>query len=195
MEAPKMNFMATVDNIPPANVLGLEVGQTWRMYSGDLVTIDRYNKGDGRFYLGFAETEGVPFRASVDVCGRTKLQSCREYDLAERVSRVYIAGPMTGMIDLNFPAFHAAAAEYRKRGAFVINPAEINGGDTEIAQTEKMSAEQYQAHWIKCMKRDIAALLTCDTIVMLPGWQGSRGASLENRIARDLGLTITYLGT
>lgn len=193
MEAPKINFMATEPEAPhTVGPLGLEVGQTWRMHSGDLVTITRYSASEDRFYLGFAETEGVPFRASVDPEGRTKLQLCRDYDLKERVPRLYIAGPMTGHPDLNFPAFHAAAAEYRKKGAFVINPAEMNGGDAEIAATAKLTAEQYHAHWVRCMKKDINALMTCDGIVMLPGWQKSRGAKLEHHIARNLGLTITY---
>lgn len=193
MEAPKINFMvAETEALHTVGPLGLEVGQTWRMYSGDVVTINRYSKSENRFYLGFAETEGIPFRASVDPCGRTKLQSCRDFDLKERLQRLYIAGPMTGHADLNFPAFHAAAAEYRKKGAFVINPAEMNGGDAEIATSAKMTAEQYHAHWVRCMKKDINALMTCDGVVMLPGWQKSRGAKLEHHIARNLGLTITY---
>jgi hypothetical protein len=194
MEVAKINFMAVETEIPhTVGPLGLEVGQTWRMYSGDLVTISRYSKSENRFYLVFAETEGVPFRASVDPDGRTKLTSCRDYDLKERVQRLYIAGPMTGHEDLNFPAFNSAAAEYRRRGAFVINPAEMNGGNAEIALTAKLTADEYHAHWVRCMKKDINALMTCDGMVMLPGWQKSRGAKLEHHIARNLGLTITYL--
>jgi hypothetical protein len=193
MEAPKINFMAAEPEAPhTVGPLGLEVGQTWRMHSGDVVTITHYKNGDGRFYLAFANNGGLPFRASVDEYGRTKLTSCRDFDLAERLQRLYIAGPMTGHPDLNFPAFHAAAVEYRRRGAFVINPAEMNGGDAEIAATAKLTAEQYHAHWVKCMKKDINALMTCDGIVMLSGWQKSRGAKLEHHIARNLGLTITY---
>jgi len=193
MEAPKINFMVCESEAPnTVGPLGLEVGQTWRMYSGDLVTITRYSKSEDRFYLGFAETVGVPFRASVDPSGRTKLQSCRDYDLKERVQRIYIAGPMTGHADLNFPAFHAAAAAYRKKGAFVINPAEINSAEVQTAMSAKLTPEQYHAHWVRCTKKDINALMTCDGIVMLPGWQKSRGAKLEHHIARNLGLTITY---
>ena len=39
---------------------------------------------------------------------------------------IYIAGPMTGRPDLNFPAFHAAATTLRDAGFDVVNPAEIN---------------------------------------------------------------------
>ena len=40
--------------------------------------------------------------------------------------RVYISGPMSGLPELNFPAFHAAAASLRAKGLDVVNPAEIN---------------------------------------------------------------------
>lgn len=92
--------------------------------------------------------------------------------------KIYIAGPMTGHPELNFPAFHAAAADYRARGAFVINPAEINADPT--------------AEWADCMRADIAALVTCDTIVLLDGYEKSKGATLELTIAQALGMTVVW---
>lgn len=44
--------------------------------------------------------------------------------------KLYIAGPMTGLPDLDFPAFHEAAAKLRAQGHEVINPAEINADPT-----------------------------------------------------------------
>lgn len=88
--------------------------------------------------------------------------------------RVYIAGPMTGLPELNFPAFHAEAKKWRDLGHDVVNPAEINPDHT--------------MPWAECMRRDIAALVTCDTIVLLPNWRLSRGASLEQHIAKQLSM-------
>lgn len=93
------------------------------------------------------------------------------------MKRIYIAGPMSGIHQMNFPAFHAAAADLRAIGHTAINPAEIN-------PDHKMS-------WEDCMRSDIAALVTCDAIYLLPGWEESRGAKLEHHIAERLGLTIT----
>ena len=87
---------------------------------------------------------------------------------------IYISGPMTGMPDLNFPAFHAAAKMLRDLGHEVVNPAELNPDHT--------------MPWGECMRKDIAALVTCDTIVLLPGWQQSRGATLEQHIAERLSM-------
>jgi hypothetical protein len=44
----------------------------------------------------------------------------------ESVKKIYLSGPMTGLPDLNFPAFNAAASALRAKGLNVINPAEIN---------------------------------------------------------------------
>lgn len=88
--------------------------------------------------------------------------------------RAYIAGPMSGLPGLNFPAFHAEAKKWRDLGHEVINPAELNPDPT--------------MPWAECMRRDIAALVTCDTIILLPGWQQSMGASLEQHIAKQLSM-------
>lgn len=92
------------------------------------------------------------------------------------MKRVYIAGPMTGLPDLNFPAFHAEAARLRALGHQVVNPAEVN-------PDKGMS-------WTDCMRSDIAELVKCDAIRLLPGWEFSKGATLEEHISERLGLQI-----
>lgn len=88
--------------------------------------------------------------------------------------RIYVAGPMTGLPELNFPAFHAASARLRAAGHVVVNPAEINADPA--------------AGWEQCMRADIAQLVTCDALAHLAGWEQSRGASLEHYIAERLGM-------
>jgi hypothetical protein len=91
--------------------------------------------------------------------------------------RVYIAGPMTGYADLNFPAFRVEAVALRAAGLEVINPAEV-----------KLDPN---AGWTDYMRADIQMLVKCHRIHLLPGWSSSRGASLEHYIARALGLLVT----
>lgn len=93
--------------------------------------------------------------------------------------RVYLSGPMTGLPDLNFPAFRAAAAALRAKGIDVVSPAEI-------------SAENPDS-WESCMRADIKALCDCDALVILPGWESSNGAHLEVHIAHRLGMKIMHL--
>jgi hypothetical protein len=88
---------------------------------------------------------------------------------------IYLSGPLTGLPGLNFPAFAAMTANLRADGHTVTNPAELNpdGGS-----------------WNDCMRRDIAALMNCDTVATLPGWEHSKGATLEVLIAERLGMTV-----
>jgi NTP pyrophosphatase (non-canonical NTP hydrolase) len=92
--------------------------------------------------------------------------------------RVYIAGPMSGYPDHNFPAFHAAAARLRSKGLHVISPAEQGlDGTPEIT-------------WLDCMRHDVKLVAEVDAVAVLPGWDRSRGASIEVTLARSLGLPI-----
>jgi hypothetical protein len=91
------------------------------------------------------------------------------------MKRIYISGPMTGLPEFNFPAFHATAESLRAQGHLVTNPAELNPDSTS---------------WSDCMRRDIAALMDCDTVATLPGWEHSKGARLEVLIAERLGMTV-----
>lgn len=92
--------------------------------------------------------------------------------------KTYISGPMTGLPNYNRPAFHAAAAKLRDAGLHVVNPAELCADDT--------------LSWYACMRKDIAALVECDTILMLSGWEQSAGATLEHHIATRLGMAVVY---
>ena len=92
--------------------------------------------------------------------------------------KIYIAGPMTGLVDLNFPAFHVEAAWLRAMGHEVVNPAEINADPS--------------AKWEDCMRSDIAQLVTCGRVHLLAGWEKSRGATLEHHIALSLGMEVTF---
>lgn len=89
--------------------------------------------------------------------------------------RIYIAGPMTGHPESNYPAFNAAAAAWREKGWEVENPAEHFGG------AQDRTYEEY-------VEVDIAALTHCDAIALLPGWNGpgARGSVWERAIARHL---------
>ncbi|NLC23362.1 MAG: DUF4406 domain-containing protein [Oxalobacter sp.] len=92
------------------------------------------------------------------------------------MKRIYISGPMTGIPDLNFPLFNAEATRLRAMGYEVINPAELNP-DPDTT-------------WHECMRKDLMALLNCDTLALLPGWQTSAGAHLEMHVAHRVGIDI-----
>ncbi len=94
------------------------------------------------------------------------------------MTRLYLSGPMSGIENFNYPAFHAKAAQLREAGFDVVNPAEITTDTT--------------ASWEDCLRQDIAELVTCTGIHLLPGWENSKGAKLELYIATALGMTVTH---
>lgn len=93
------------------------------------------------------------------------------------MSAVYIAGPMSGIEDFNYPLFHKVAKHLRDLGFQVQNPAENDGSSTDKP-------------WEFYMRMAIRQLLECDQVCLLPGWQNSRGAAIEESLARALGMTV-----
>ena len=98
---------------------------------------------------------------------------------APKVPRVYLSGPMSGIPEHNFPAFNAQAERLRRLGYDVVNPVDINP-DPGTA-------------WCDCLRNDLAALLTCDGLALLPGWQHSQGAQLELHVAHRVGIEIAMV--
>jgi len=94
---------------------------------------------------------------------------------------IYIAGPMSGIVDHNYPAFHSAAQFLRSRGWTVFSPAEINADAIETGRP-----------WSCCMRKDLAELVKCEAIFMLSGWKESKGATLELHVAERLGMTVIF---
>ena len=86
--------------------------------------------------------------------------------------KLYISGRISGRpTKLAQAEFGEAEAKIRKFGLIPVNP--MNNGlpaDTE---------------WEDQMGQDIAMLLRCDAIYMLPGWQQSEGATLEYLTTTD----------
>jgi hypothetical protein len=95
---------------------------------------------------------------------------------------VYLSGPMTGLPNFNHEAFNKAAEYFRSQNKEVFNPAEVFGGDTTHLRSEYMRLE-------------IQALLYSTELVMLPGWENSKGALLELQIAEELEMPISFITT
>ena len=88
--------------------------------------------------------------------------------------RVYISGGISGYPDLNRPAFDAAQDALKGHGYEVVNPFEVTTS----------------TDWHTCMKDDIKALLSCDGVATLDGWERSRGAKIEIGLAMKLDMPV-----
>jgi Domain of unknown function (DUF4406) len=117
--------------------------------------------------------------------------------------RIYLAGPMQGIPEFNFPRFNAVAAMLRLTGHTVFNPAEkdierlghdLSKGNNSgsLAEANKQGFSLRQA-----LAEDTNFIcLEANAIVMLPGWEKSNGAQAEHRLAVALqseGMEIVYL--
>ncbi|CDS92735.1 conserved hypothetical protein [Sphingobacterium sp. PM2-P1-29] len=93
---------------------------------------------------------------------------------------IYIAGPITGMKNLNREAFEIASRELKSLGFIVRNPHEFC---LDIPNS---------AEWAIYMRKCISVLSECSDIIFLNGWKHSVGANLEHHNAEALGLNIFY---
>jgi hypothetical protein len=85
---------------------------------------------------------------------------------------IYIAGPISGYPDLNKPAFSEMANELLQCGFEVKNPHEFCAD----IKTDNSSDPAYY-------KRGFIELTTCTDIILLNGWQYSKGAQIERQAA------------
>lgn len=98
--------------------------------------------------------------------------------------KIYIAGPIAGTTDFVY-RFGVARGEVGLMGYQPVCPLELNGVDENSRLEDSTSRRRY-------LINDIHALLECDGIYLLRGWEHSRGARLEKLIADGLGLIILY---
>lgn len=96
----------------------------------------------------------------------------------------YIAGPMTGIEDWNYPAFHEAERWLREHfpGDEIINPAACFDGDTTLPR------EHY-------MRAALGNVAKCDALLLLDRWTTSAGACTEVVAAYAIGAAIWHEGS
>ena len=104
-----------------------------------------------------------------------------------RATRVYLAGPMTGLPEWNFPAFDKAAAHGRSLGFDVVSPADLDrDAGLELDHDADINGDTLRA----VVRRDLDAILSADAIALLPGWENPKGANAELGVAHWLNLRV-----
>ena len=114
-----------------------------------------------------------------------------------RQPTIYVAGPMRGHEEYNYPAFDRQQMVLEKQGWIVINPANLDREDSKPLN-DPMSFDpntNYEDHEFMrdALKRDMVAICKeCTAIYMMSGWEKSKGAKAEWALAKALGLEIYY---
>lgn len=100
---------------------------------------------------------------------------------------IFISGPMSGLPDFNYPAFHEAGEYLHAKGEIFFSPAHDWMGKERQPPTP-----EEEKPWEHYMRKSLKMLLDCDRILMLPGWEKSRGATIEKELAIILNMQIEY---
>ena len=97
-----------------------------------------------------------------------------------RKLKVYISGPMTGLPNFNRDSFAVAEAWCREQGMSPFNPGWLLFEDDTAFSYDEM------------LEIDMNALSKCDMILLLPGYEKSKGAIKELERALELGLQVQH---
>lgn len=89
------------------------------------------------------------------------------------MAKIYISGPITGRPNYK-ERFALVSRKLEKDGHIVVDPS---------VETEGLSPRDY-------MRISLARLEAADEILLLPGWENSKGAKIEKLYAEYIGLRV-----
>lgn len=95
--------------------------------------------------------------------------------------KIFISGQISGLpVDEYTARFQAAEELLKRKGYEVVNPVMITSHLPE--------SSPWKLYMLVCLQ----ALFDCGGIYMLDGWYKSRGAVIENAVAKGLDLLMLY---
>jgi Domain of unknown function (DUF4406) len=107
--------------------------------------------------------------------------------------KIYLAGPMAGMPEHNFPAFNAKAKELRSLGHEVYNPAEIEPDEYAKIASEEKKAEFHNGGYRNCLSKELVWICnSAEGMYLLKGWEHSKGANSEFTTGKAVGVQFFY---
>lgn len=177
------------------------IGKTVRLRNGKIVgpVMERVTNGPYRLTSGVYTWDTKGNNLSVG--------TPNEYDIVEVVTftpfavapveltatpslgRIYLAGPMAGYPDRNYPAFHNAARMLRSLGFEVYNPAEYEANERFRGKEDRSEFPLREAF----TEYTNYILNRAEIIALLPGHERSVGASAELALARVVKLKEVHL--
>ena len=105
--------------------------------------------------------------------------------------RIYLIGKMRGEPHWGFPAFDAAKERLVERGFDVVSPADLDRA-AGFDGTADVLPENFLCD---AMARDLAALIECDGVALLPRWEKSELGKVEVHLALKLNKRVVDAAT
>lgn len=111
----------------------------------------------------------------------------------------YLAGPMSGIAQFNFPEFDRLAAHLRGMGYVIASPSEFEHEQIRAKVMDEATTghdhDEVGTPWHECLARDnvLVSHPSCIGVIVMPGWEKSRGALLETFVATRLGKPLLAL--
>ena len=108
--------------------------------------------------------------------------------------KLYLAGPMRGRPFYNMTAFVRAGTFLHRRGHEVVSPVDLDREAGIDFLSAPHGTEDVSVPISELILRDVQAICDgCEGIVVLPGWEHSKGAQVEVALARFLDLPVFSL--
>jgi len=101
------------------------------------------------------------------------------------VKVIYLSGPITSRQNGFRDAFKQYETALREQGYYVLNPAEQN-------TPYYLKGAESEEIWKYFMRESLKMMLDADCILMLPGWEDSKGAQMEYNLAQSLELPVYH---
>lgn len=120
---------------------------------------------------------GAPVKGNS--CSGSSLHNWKAAPETKIVRKLYLAGPMSGLPDCNYPTFNYNAKLLEEAGYTVVNPAQ---------------SQLSEAYYTDFLREDLRLLLDCDGVATLKRWEGSVGARNEVMVAGVLGMPVNTVG-
>ena len=96
------------------------------------------------------------------------------------VTKWYLAGPMSGLPQMNFPMFERVERLLRKQGYDMVSPAELDSPEEQALAMQSNGEWMSHMTWGDFLARDVKIIADAvQGMILLPGWERSRGARLE----------------
>jgi hypothetical protein len=119
----------------------------------------------------------VGLAGPMNVCLDSQFHDPYSTGKPDKVKRLYVAGPMTGITENNYPEFNRISSTLRDAGYEVVNPAEfgVHGG---------------RVHYVDLLREDLRVMLDCHGIAVHGDWWESSGARNEVNVGGLLKMAV-----